>query len=487
MSSDPVDVASRVDSPESPQTREFDVVVVGFGGAGACAAIEAASEGARVLLIDRFEGGGATALSGGIVYLGGGSEQQAAAGYTDDPEQMFRYLQYEVGEAVDEATLRAYCEGSLDDLHFLEGLGVPFPARGTAPKTSYPEDDVTLYFSGNELCPPYSEGARSAPRGHRALGKGLTGDVLFEHLRRGVANQRIEVRTRCTARRLLSDDTGRVTGLVVRALPRNWLLHKLHGALSQLAIGGGMLIPGLGRLATRGLCTLEERFGRDFQVHARGGVVLSAGGFIFNRQLVSEHAPLFAGAMPLGTAGDDGSGIELGRRAGGATDRMERVGAWRFINPPVSLTQGVLVNREGGRVCNEQLYGGTLGDHIGYENDGRAHLIIDARIRRKILRDLVQFRKFNFQTITALINLYVNRTKAASFGELATASALPPSALEKTLAAYNAAATAGDADPLGKSSDAFCSLETPATGGRRSASEAATWRTCSATPQTRPS
>ena len=44
---------------------EVDVVVVGFGGAGACAALEAARAGASVLAMDRFAGGGATAVSGG--------------------------------------------------------------------------------------------------------------------------------------------------------------------------------------------------------------------------------------------------------------------------------------------------------------------------------------------------------------------------------------------------------------------------------------
>jgi len=33
---------------------EVDVVVVGFGGAGACAALEAAQRGASVLVLDRF-------------------------------------------------------------------------------------------------------------------------------------------------------------------------------------------------------------------------------------------------------------------------------------------------------------------------------------------------------------------------------------------------------------------------------------------------
>ncbi len=34
--------------------READVVVVGFGGAGACAALEAKAQGADVLVLDRF-------------------------------------------------------------------------------------------------------------------------------------------------------------------------------------------------------------------------------------------------------------------------------------------------------------------------------------------------------------------------------------------------------------------------------------------------
>ena len=57
--------------------REFDVVVVGFGAAGSAAALEARSQGAQVLVIDRFGGGGSTARSGGVVYAGGGSAHQA--------------------------------------------------------------------------------------------------------------------------------------------------------------------------------------------------------------------------------------------------------------------------------------------------------------------------------------------------------------------------------------------------------------------------
>jgi succinate dehydrogenase/fumarate reductase flavoprotein subunit len=47
---------------------QADVVVVGFGAAGACAALEAAAAGCDVVVLDRFAGGGATALSGGVIY-----------------------------------------------------------------------------------------------------------------------------------------------------------------------------------------------------------------------------------------------------------------------------------------------------------------------------------------------------------------------------------------------------------------------------------
>ncbi|MFA7555613.1 MAG: FAD-dependent oxidoreductase [Spongiibacteraceae bacterium] len=53
-------------------THTSDVLVVGFGIAGACAALEARRAGADVMLIERSSaGGGASALSSGLFYLGG--------------------------------------------------------------------------------------------------------------------------------------------------------------------------------------------------------------------------------------------------------------------------------------------------------------------------------------------------------------------------------------------------------------------------------
>ncbi|MDO8672891.1 MAG: FAD-binding protein, partial [Dehalococcoidia bacterium] len=60
-----------------------DVIVIGFGGAGAAAAIEAADAGLQVVLLEKMsKGGGATDMSGGVVY-GAGTSVQKAAGIED--------------------------------------------------------------------------------------------------------------------------------------------------------------------------------------------------------------------------------------------------------------------------------------------------------------------------------------------------------------------------------------------------------------------
>uniref|UniRef100_UPI0035139971 FAD-dependent oxidoreductase n=1 Tax=Mycolicibacterium hippocampi TaxID=659824 RepID=UPI0035139971 len=163
---------------------DFDVVVVGFGAAGACAAIAAAEAGARVLVVDRARGGGASALSGGIVYAGGGTPYQQAAGVEDNPDNMFDYLRQEVQDAVDEQTLRRFCDGSVEQLAWLESHGASFDSSLCNYKTSYPTDEHYLYYSGNEKAYPFNLHSSPAPRGHRQVAKGMSsGRVLWEALR----------------------------------------------------------------------------------------------------------------------------------------------------------------------------------------------------------------------------------------------------------------------------------------------------------------
>src|SRR5689334_19047162 len=128
---------------------EYDVIVVGFGAAGASAAIEAADEGARVLVLDRGYGGGATALSGGIVYAGGGTQEQRDGGYSDTVDDLKTYLAQEDGDAVSEETLDRFCAESPGLITWLKAQDVEFRGGTVSTyKTSYPTDDFYLYYSG---------------------------------------------------------------------------------------------------------------------------------------------------------------------------------------------------------------------------------------------------------------------------------------------------------------------------------------------------
>ena len=84
----PIDVADI-----SHYDHETDVLVIGYGCAGASAALEAAAAGSEVVLLERQSGGGgSSALSGGEMYLGGGTPIQQACGFTDTAEDMEKFL-----------------------------------------------------------------------------------------------------------------------------------------------------------------------------------------------------------------------------------------------------------------------------------------------------------------------------------------------------------------------------------------------------------
>lgn len=440
--------------------RELDVVVVGFGAAGSAAALDARREGAEVLVIDRFAGGGATARSGGVVYAGGGSRLQAEAGYADDARRMFEYLRLEVRDAVEDAVLQRFCEESLSQLDWLESLGVPFaPGRVAPHKTSYPEDDCTLYFSGNETSAPFCESARPAPRGHRVAGRGRTGDVLFRHLRAAVVASGAEIRTLCRARRLVLGPGGGVEGVEIASLVAPPGLRRLHAALFDAGSWGALFSRTFTSLCRRSVAAIEERHGRISRVRARGGVILCAGGFAFDPDRMREHAGAFGAARPLGTLGDDGAGIALGQSAGAATREMGSCSAWRFICPPPELARGVLVDGAGRRICNEEYYGATLGQRIA-AHGGRAFLVLDAKAWSAARVALRSERIPGFQRVTGWINLHVNRRKAGSVAALGARCGMPRGALEGCIEKYGADARAG-ADPLGKSAELLRPLDTP--------------------------
>ena len=103
-----------------------EVVVVGGGLAGFCAALEAAELGASVVLVEKLaEPGGSSAMSGGCLAFAG-TDLQGACGIDDTPERLLEDLREVGGGEADEALVRAYASHQLETYEWLKSRGVAF-------------------------------------------------------------------------------------------------------------------------------------------------------------------------------------------------------------------------------------------------------------------------------------------------------------------------------------------------------------------------
>ncbi|AXK86789.1 3-oxo-5alpha-steroid 4-dehydrogenase [Nocardia farcinica] len=431
-----------------------DVVVIGFGAAGACAALEATAAGAQVLVLERFTGGGTSALSGGIIYAGGGTSVQRAAGVSDTPEQMLAYLTREVGDAVAPETLRRFVEESPAMIDWLQGHGVPFEPSLCPYKTSYPNDKYYLYYSGSEVSGYGREVAEPAQRGHRVKGRGTSGKKLTGPLAASAARHGVRVETLTTATRLIADADGAVVGVECRTLrDAPAAVRDRYVRMAKVAAKPGIYYPPLRKNLERRLEALDRRYGTTIRVHARRGVIVSAGGFIANRELVHRYGPQYRHGLELGSTGDDGSGILMAQEVGAATDRMGNISAWRFILPPSAFTGALLVDAEGRRVIDETRYGAAVGHKLVNEHDGLGWVLADdERMRLGIAQMRTQsawFQRAQFEVMRR------KAIRGATLEDAARKAGIDPAGLRATVEAHNAAIAAGAPDPVGKPAE-FC-------------------------------
>lgn len=379
-----------------------DVVVVGAGIAGVCAALEACESGGSVVVLERTGAiGGTSAMSSGLLYLGGGTATQTACGFDDDVESMIAFLNAASGPGADEAKVRRYCEASVAHHDWLVAHGVAFDPSFHAEGDIQPPTEAGLVFTGGEDTWPFNEITRPVPRGHHAKFPNESGGYLMERLGAALQQTNAQLVTNARVTSLITD-ANRVVGVVA-------------------------MVDGI-----------ERTFA------GVGGVILAMGGFLFNPDMIARYVPDAARCTyPLGTDADDGLGIRLGQGVGAHVANMDALECHLPFHPPRRLSAGILVNAHGRRFVNEDAYNGLIGQRALLENEGVAFLIVDEEASEP---NWLGFRP-----------TWVAETPE----ELAVEIGVPPAALSGTLARYNIDAARGIDTEFHKRADCIRPLVGP--------------------------
>lgn len=379
---------------------QADVVVAGYGVAGASAAVEAARAGADVLVLERTGSwGGAASMAGGFIYLGGGTALQKACGFSDSVDNMAAFLNVAMGPGADKQRIADYCEGSVAHFEWLVGCGVPFKAEFFGEPGWEPMGDQGLMYSGGENSFPFNTIADPAPRGHvpqmsdKKQGEASAGFMLMKPL--------VETATAAGARalydvrvqRLVVSDDGRVVGVVAR------------------------------------------QFGNEVTVQARRGVVLATGSFAYNEAMVARYAPRIAGRPAASIEQHDGRAIRMAQALGADLAHMDATEVAIFADPQ-QMVRGILVNGRGQRYVAEDTYPGRIGQVTLYHQDNTAYLIIDGEAQDEAMASL-----------SPQLMLRPPTWVADTVADLEADIGLPSGSLQTTVALYNAGAARGE-DPL---------------------------------------
>jgi 3-oxo-5alpha-steroid 4-dehydrogenase len=389
----------------------YDVLVIGFGIAGGCAAVSAAAAGAKVLVLERAAAaGGTSAMAGGHFYLGGGTAVQEATGHADTADEMYKYLVSQSREP-EHDKIRAYCDGSVEHFNWLEDLGFQFERTYYPGKVVVPPGTEGLSYTGNEKVWPFNEQAKPAPRGHSVPVPGELGgaSMVIDLLLKRAADLGVEFRYETGATNLIVDD-GAIVGVM-------WKHFTDTGAIKAKA------------------------------------VIIAAGGFAMNEEMVAEYTPALGvqrksshgmvAPYILGNPHDDGLAIHLGVSAGGVAKNLDQLFITAAAYPPEILLTGVIVNNDGKRFVAEDSYHSRTSAFVLEQPDQSAYLVVDEAHLQMPEMPLIKFID-GYETVA----------------EMEAALGIPAGNLAETLDRYNANAVNGEDPDFHKQPDYVAAQDT---------------------------
>lgn len=455
-----------------------DLLVIGSGAGGLAAALTAREQGLEVLVVEKTGlFGGASAISGGAIWIPG-NRQARAAGLDSDLAAARTYLEQVIGPDYDAALIEAYLTHGAEALAFLES-------------------HTELRLRVRPHSPDYHGELAGASDGGRVLevetydGRAL--GPLFEHLRPppasmllfgGMMVNRVDVQHFLDARRSWRS-LRHCLGLLTR-YARDRLRHARG---TRLTVGNALMARLLastrqrniplwrhaavdGLLVEDGVVTgariLHE--GRLVQLSARRGVVLATGGFGASPEAPAQRPGTGDDHRSMTPAGSTGDGLRLGEAAGAAIGSGL---ASRFYWAPVSVLRRadgsteafphlvtdrakpgmIAVDRQGRRFVNEadsyhRFVTAMLADPA---RRSPCHLLCDSRALAAYGLGLARPAPAGNQALIRAGYLL----RADSLEALATQMGVDPATLAGTVARYNAHAREGRDPDFGKGDSSY--------------------------------
>jgi len=450
-----------------------DVLVMGSGGAGQCAALRARDLGLDVMIVEKGETwGGSTAMSAGAVWIPN-NRAMHELGLEDSEDDGVKYLAHLTGGSVPEERLRTFVrEGNRMVDYLAAHSHVRFESLGEYPDY-VPEDPGgrlggrsldPVAFDGNELgeefrtlhepYPPAMIMGRfllRVPQARSMLQPGM-GPKL--EMAKGMAQYAMRWRRR----RRYGRDPFLTMGQALMGRLRLSLIER--GVPLWLQTPVQTLVTDDGRV----IGATVARDGEEYNIRARAGVVVAAGGFERNDEMRKRYqrAPIEA-SWTVGNYENTGDGILAGAAVGAKLDTELMREAWwmpatlapgvKYTNVLMiekSLPHGIFVNREGNRFVNEGQNYNDLVIRI-YEQDANDHVSIPAWF----VVDATYRSRYNFGPVLPGFVMPDKKLpsdwqpgagwlrRADSIEELAQQLDVDPAALRRTVDRFNGFARTG--------------------------------------------
>lgn len=423
---DPKDYKQKAEvKPEEKQELQAEVVVVGGGGAGLSAAVQAAQNGAKVILIEKTG------------FLGGNSLVSGGIYNCPDPElQDHAEIKGNIASLVE----AAIAEAPVSDEHkaLQEAVKAEYEEFKKTDKTVFdsPNWFALQTWNGGDKAANLNMVKLFASKAYDGL-KWLMGMGMQFHPEISTGAGSLYMRTHSA---ILPNGSGYIKTLFEEGLKHENLTIMMETTGKSLIVENGRVV-GVNAVA---------RHGGEVVLKASKGVVLTTGGFAGNVELRQQYCqgekwPNLGKEVPTSNvSGVTGDGIFMARDAGAQLVNMDSIQLLPYCHPKTGATydicypsmNGIFVNREGKRFVREDGRRDVMSKAIIDQTEGYMHIVFSADFLPEGNEEKGQMLG-GHSLKYYLDNQLSGYVKGETIEDLAKAIGVPADALKETIENFN--------------------------------------------------